>query len=102
MIQAEPVAVGHYVAVFARADSALRDSADAIFRDRMRDGSLEKTFRDWKVWDPSQARHFARVLGSQASVPSSGRPSSELTVVTSGNDPRMFRIFGVIFAASSY
>ncbi|MEP6506969.1 MAG: ABC transporter substrate-binding protein/permease [Gemmatimonadales bacterium] len=66
VIQPEPVAVGHYVAVFAGADSALRDSADAILRARMRDGSLEKTFRDWKVWDPSQAQHFARVLGSNS------------------------------------
>lgn len=64
VIQAKPVAVGHYVAVFARADSLLRNSADSILRARMRDGSLEKTFRDWKVWDPSQAQHFARVLGA--------------------------------------
>lgn len=68
VIQPEPVAVGHYVAVFARADSALRDSADAILRARMSDGSLEKTFRDWKVWDSSQAEHFATVLASPAST----------------------------------
>jgi polar amino acid transport system substrate-binding protein len=57
-----PIATGHYVAVFARADSALRDSANVILRERMRDGSLEKTFRGWGVWDASQSTHFARVL----------------------------------------
>ena len=61
-----PIATGHYVAVFARADSALRDSADAILRERMRDGSLEKTFREWGVWDSSQSIHFARVLAASS------------------------------------
>jgi len=61
-----PIATGHYVAVFARADSALRDSADAILRERMRDGSLEKTFREWGVWDSSQSTHFARVLAASS------------------------------------
>lgn len=65
VIQREPVATGHYVAVFARANSALRDSADAILRERMRDGSLEKTFREWGVWDSSQVQHFARVLATE-------------------------------------
>jgi polar amino acid transport system substrate-binding protein len=61
-IQPNPVATGHYVAVLARADTALRDSVNVILRARMRDGSLEKTFRAWHVWDDSQARYFARVL----------------------------------------
>ena len=51
------------MAVLARADTALRDSVNAILRARMRDGSLEKTFRAWHVWDDAQAQYFARVLG---------------------------------------
>ena len=62
-IQPAPVATGHYVGVLARADTALRDSVNVILRARMRDGSLEKTFRAWHVWDDAQARYFARVLG---------------------------------------
>ena len=58
VIQPEPVATGHYVAVLARSDSALRDSVDALLRDRMRDGSLEKTFRAWNVWNDAQARYI--------------------------------------------
>lgn len=61
-IQPVPVATGHYVGVLALADSALRDSVNVILRARMRDGSLEKTFRAWHVWDDSQARYFSRVL----------------------------------------
>ena len=68
VIQPAPVATGHYVAVFARRNTALRDSADAILRERMRDGSLEKTFRDWGVWDSAQVRHFRRVLDAGAAM----------------------------------
>src|SRR6185436_12634400 len=68
VIQAEPVATGHYVAVLARANAALRDSVDAILRARMADGSIEKTFRTWGVWDDAQGQHFQRVL---AAVPQS-------------------------------
>jgi polar amino acid transport system substrate-binding protein len=66
VIQPEPAAVGHYVGVLARANGALRDSVDAILRARMRDGSLERTFRGWGVWDDGQAAHFRRVLEAAA------------------------------------
>src|SRR5258705_8357865 len=62
VIVAQPVALGHYVGVLARADSALRDSVDAVLREAMRDGSLEQIFRRWDVWDPSQGALFDRVL----------------------------------------
>jgi polar amino acid transport system substrate-binding protein len=64
VVQPEPVATGHYVAAFPLARAAERDSADAILRERMRDGSLEKVFRDWNVWDESQASYFQRVLAA--------------------------------------
>ena len=62
VIQPDPVATGHYVGIFARSNAALRDSADEILRARMRDGSLEKTFRAWGVWSDAQAAYFQRVL----------------------------------------
>lgn len=62
VIQPAVLATGHYVAVFARKDSALRNSADSILRERMRDGRLEQTYRRWNIWDEGQARHFQRVL----------------------------------------
>lgn len=65
-IQPVPVATGHYVAVLAQRDGALRDSVNAILRARMRDGSLEKAFRAWNVWDDGQARYFARALADSA------------------------------------
>lgn len=62
IIQPEPVEIGHYVGVLARSDAKLRDSVDAILRDRMRDGSLERTFRTWGVWDEKQAEFFKATL----------------------------------------
>ena len=62
IIQPEPVTLGHYVGVLARADSVLRDSVNAVLVARMKDGSLERTFRSWDVWDDGQARYFARVV----------------------------------------
>jgi polar amino acid transport system substrate-binding protein len=64
IIEPTPVATGHYVAVLARADTALRDSVNAVLRARMRDGSLEKTFRAWQVWDSTEAPFFRRELAS--------------------------------------
>jgi polar amino acid transport system substrate-binding protein len=79
-IQPVPVATGHYVAVLARADTALRDSVNAILRARMRDGSLEKTFRAWHVWDEGQARYFARALADSGARRAVGAAESVRSV----------------------
>ena len=78
MIQPQPVAIGHYVGVMARANVALRDSVNAVLRERMRDGSLEKTFRSWEVWDDAQAEYFKRVVGDTtvAAAPNAPRQST--------------------------
>jgi polar amino acid transport system substrate-binding protein len=62
VIQPTPAATGHYVAVFARSNAALRDSANAVLRARMADGTLERTFREWNVWNDAQAAYFRRAL----------------------------------------
>ena len=62
VILPQAVAAGHYVGVLAHADSALRDSVDAVLREAMRDGTLEQIFRRWDVWDPSQEVLFEGVL----------------------------------------
>jgi polar amino acid transport system substrate-binding protein len=64
VIQPQAAAIGHYVVVLARANGALRDSVNDILRARMRDGSLERSFRAWGVWDADQARYFAAMLSA--------------------------------------
>ena len=98
VIQPEPVASSHYVVVLARADSLLRDSVDVVIRARMADGSLEKTFRDWAVWDSTQATHFARVLAS-APRTMSLTPRVDMASLRAYL-PALFRAAGVTLALS--
>jgi polar amino acid transport system substrate-binding protein len=62
VIQPAALARGHYVAVLAARDSVLRDSVNTILLARMRDGSLERVFRSWSVWDSQQAEYQQQVL----------------------------------------
>ena len=63
VIQPQAVALGRYVGVLAKGDSALRDSVDVVLRAAMRDGTLERIYRRWNVWDPAQGTLFRRVAG---------------------------------------
>jgi polar amino acid transport system substrate-binding protein len=85
VIQAAPVDTGHYVGVLARDNVALRDSVNGILRARMRDGSLEKIFRAWNVWDARQAT-FEQNMSGGASTASSPATAAERTPDVSGLD----------------
>jgi polar amino acid transport system substrate-binding protein len=80
----DAVATGHYIVISAQ--PALRDRVDEILRDAMRDGTLERIFRKWQVWNEDQPRFFARVLAGDptlatpaAGTAPSGSPSSVIT-----------------------
>lgn len=64
IIQRQPVDTGHYVGVMALGSAALRDSVNTVLVARMRDGSLEKVFRTWNVWDERQAVFQQRILAA--------------------------------------
>jgi polar amino acid transport system substrate-binding protein len=70
-IQPVPVAKGHYIGVLARENGALRDRVNGILKARMRDGTLERIYRKWEIWDDDQAPFFAATLrdGGPAAVP---------------------------------
>lgn len=74
VVQPTTVAVGHYVAVFAKRDSLLRDSADAIIRARMADGTLARIYEKWGVLDSAQRRFLAeaRAMPTAQAAPSPG------------------------------
>ncbi|HXH40175.1 MAG TPA: ABC transporter substrate-binding protein/permease [Thermoanaerobaculia bacterium] len=63
-----PVATGHYIGVLASGNTALRDRINDILRARMRDGTLERIYRKWGIWDAYQPAFFAGVLKAQESV----------------------------------
>jgi polar amino acid transport system substrate-binding protein len=62
-IQSESVAVAHYVGVLAARNAPLRDAINEILRGAMADGTLERIFRKWDVWNDDQPALYARVLG---------------------------------------
>jgi polar amino acid transport system substrate-binding protein len=96
VVQPEPVAIGHYVAVFPHDDVARRDSANAIIREHMRDGSLERVFREWNVWDENEARYFASALATDATVHvAKDDPRSALTYL-----PSLLRAAGITLVLS--
>jgi polar amino acid transport system substrate-binding protein len=71
-IQPESVATGHYVGVLSAGNAPLRDAIDEILRGAMRDGTLERIFRKWDVWNDDQPPLHARVLAGEPVEPYSG------------------------------
>jgi polar amino acid transport system substrate-binding protein len=69
---AQSIAVGHYIGVLAARDTELRDRIDQILRDAMRDGTLEKIFRKWNVWNDDQPGLHARVLSGNFAAEKTG------------------------------
>ena len=96
VIEPEPVAIGHYVAVFPLAAAARRDSANAIIRSHMRDGSLEKVFREWNVWDESQAKYFATAIAGDTP----GQAGKDVTRSAWSYVPSLVRAAAITLALS--
>lgn len=98
IIQPEPAEVGHYVAVLARRDSALRDSLNVLLKAAMADGTLERILRRWDVWDGHQAALFQRVVaGREGDEGATSRPVAFRVVRYL---PALLRAAGVTLALS--
>src|SRR5205814_3240250 len=76
VVQPETVAIGHYVGVLAPGAAPLRDAIDEILRSAMRDGTLERIFRRWDVWNEDQPRLYARLLAGEPVAPVTGLDAS--------------------------
>jgi polar amino acid transport system substrate-binding protein len=70
--QSDAVAVGHYIVITAPERVDLRDQVDAALRDAMQDGTLERIFRTWSVWNDDQPRLFSQVLSGATSFEEEG------------------------------
>jgi polar amino acid transport system substrate-binding protein len=79
--QPQPVTKGHYVIVLARANTALRDRIDDMLKARMRDGTLERIFRKWGIWDAYQTPFFQNTLTSQQQPTANREPRTANHVV---------------------
>ena len=63
-----PVATGHYIAVLARENTKLRDRVNEILKARMRDGTLERIYRKWEIWDEFQKPLFLTQTDGAAGI----------------------------------
>jgi polar amino acid transport system substrate-binding protein len=82
-IQPGTVAIGHYVGVLSAANAPLRDACNEILRAAMRDGTLERIFRKWNVWNSDQPALYARLLAGQPVAPVTGLDETASTVTLS-------------------
>jgi His/Glu/Gln/Arg/opine family amino acid ABC transporter permease subunit len=75
-IQPQTVAVGHYVAVLAADQGPLRDTLNETLRAAMRDGTLQRIFAKWHVWNEDQPKLYARLLAGEPVEPVTGFDTS--------------------------
>jgi His/Glu/Gln/Arg/opine family amino acid ABC transporter permease subunit len=75
-VQPQAVAYSHYVGVLAPRNASMRDAINEVLRGAMRDGSLERIFRKWNVWNDDQPRLYARVLAGEPIPPVVGLDTS--------------------------
>ncbi len=75
----EPVAKGYYIIVLARENTKLRDQVNEVLKKLMRDGTLERIYRKWEIWDEFQQPFFNEVLAETVKAPP-GPPSTQKTL----------------------
>jgi polar amino acid transport system substrate-binding protein len=75
-VQPQTVAIGHYVGVLAPENAPLRDRIDDVLRGAIRDGTLERIFRTWGVWNEDQPSLHARLLAGEPIPPIIGLDTS--------------------------
>lgn len=80
----EALAIGHYIIITAPENTTLREQMDNALRDAMRDGSLERIFRKWQVWNDDQPALFERVLSTPGAL-DAGRRASGVGRRAAGN-----------------
>ena len=75
-IQPQSIAIGHYVGVLAPQNAPLRDAINETLRGAMRDGTLERIFRKWQVWNEDQPKLYAELLAGKPVEPVIGFDTS--------------------------
>jgi polar amino acid transport system substrate-binding protein len=85
-IQPDTIAVGHYVGVLSAANAPLRDACNELLRAAMRDGTLERIFRRWNVWNEDQPKLYARVVAGEPVAPVVGLDASSSSATLSAFD----------------
>lgn len=104
---ADAVATGHYVYVLARGNGPLRDRVNDALRKLMANGSLERIYRSWEIWDEAQPLLFRRILAGDVpppgGVPASAEeaaPGASMRTAVAQYAPALLRAAGITIALS--
>lgn len=97
--QPGPLATGHYIIVLAKENTALRNRIDQILRMKMRDGTLERIYRKWEIWDEGQQRFFERVAAARPEAQSPEPVTIDRVAATRRYLPALFRAASVSTSA---
>jgi polar amino acid transport system substrate-binding protein len=98
-VQPASVAIGHYVGVLAADETALRDRCNAILRQAMRDGTLERILRKWQVWNDDQPPLYRRVLAG-GSIPAVIGLDTSTSIATAPRSEAVRRYLPLLVRAS--
>jgi polar amino acid transport system substrate-binding protein len=75
----KPLATGYYIAVLAKENTELRDQVNEILKQKMKDGTLERIYRKWDIWDEFQPKLFAEQTIPQPANLTTSQPSNPAT-----------------------
>ena len=89
-IQPETVAIGHYVGVLSARNIALRDAINETLRGAMRDGTLERIFRKWNVWNGDQPRLYQKLLAGEPVPPVVGVDAASVATMSRWDAARSY------------
>jgi polar amino acid transport system substrate-binding protein len=76
--------------VLAKRNTALRDRVNEVLRARMRDGTLERIYRKWGIWDDYQPKFFAGV-GAAAPAREEAAPAVDKTKIALAYIPALLK-----------
>ncbi|MFM8535977.1 MAG: ABC transporter substrate-binding protein/permease [Acidimicrobiia bacterium] len=96
----DALAIGSYIVITAPDNIALRDQVDRILTDAMRDGTLERIFRKWNVWNDDQPGLYARVTGAGVAEPTPPTAPASAPALTWRYVPSLFRAAGMTLVLS--
>jgi polar amino acid transport system substrate-binding protein len=70
------VRTGHYVIILSPQNAALRDQVNDILRGAMKDGTLERIFTKWNVWNSAQQELFTKTVADSGLRTVDGGPQA--------------------------
>lgn len=96
----DALAIGFYIIITAPENTALRDQVDVILKDAMRDGTLERIFRKWNVWNEDQPKLYEGVLSGALPVSTNSSGTLGTLGTVSTYLPSLFRAAGITLVLS--